>query len=94
MNQQELFHELKPGDVVVIIKESDDINAFHDYKIGEKLIFNDIITFESNPVKFRVNLIRKEGSENIMAHFSEDIAEYIESVSKVRDIKLNNILNG
>jgi hypothetical protein len=72
---------LRHGEIVVITKVDDKITEYHNYQVGDELLFIDI----NGDV---VNFVRK-GEVPVIAHFSYEFFHYIERKIKIeRENKL------
>lgn len=86
---------LRQGEVVVLTKVDEKITEYHNYQIGDELIFTEVLTDEHD--RDVVNFIRRNGDKSqiddpVIAHFSYEICDYIESkVLLERDKKLNEL---
>lgn len=85
------LEKLKPCDVVVFVKVSPSTNALHEYKVGDRLIFErydyTIDTFY---------FLRSDPQGYILCTFSSNIHRFIELEStylaRKRNIKIDKIL--
>ncbi len=80
MTKEELL-KLQEGDIVVFTRVDFETNIYHDYKIGDQLIFykayyDTIYPVTNSYVKFfRTNKLTNEG---LVVKFSLSISDYIE----------------
>lgn len=80
MTKEELL-KLQEGDIVVFTRVDFETNIYHDYKIGDQLIFykayyDSIYPVTNSYVKFfRTN---KSTNEGLVVDFSLSISDYIE----------------
>ena len=80
MTKEELL-KLQEGDIVVFTRVDFETNIYHDYKIGDQLIFykayyDSIYPVTNSYVKFfRTNKLTNEG---LVVKFSLSISDYIE----------------
>ena len=75
---------LREGDVVVFTKVDERITEYHNYQVGDELLFIDI----NSDV---VNFVRK-GEVPVIAHFSYEFCQYIERKIKIeRENKLKEL---
>lgn len=87
--------KLKPGDIVVITRESGKITYMH--KIGDELIFQNFQKMDIMSAS-TIYLIRtNDDGVNIQCSFTYGISKYIDTKSNYlrnnRDIKINKILS-
>ena len=75
---------LRHSEIVVITKVDDKITEYHNYQVGDELLFIDI----NSDV---VNFVRK-GEVPVIAHFSYEFCQYIERKIKIeRENKLKEL---
>ena len=77
---------LREGEVVVITKVDERITEYHNYRVGDELMF-----YEFNDDINHVDFVRS-GEYAAVAHFSYEICHYIErKIQLERDSKLNEL---
>lgn len=78
---------LRHSEIVVITKVDEKITEYHNYQVGDELLFMEITG--SSPVHGDVvNFVRK-GEVPVVAHFSYEFCHYIERKIKIeRENKL------
>lgn len=75
---------LRHSEIIVITKVDDKITEYHNYQVGDELLFIDI----NGDV---VNFVRK-GEVPVIAHFSYEFCHYIERKIKIeRENKLKEL---
>ena len=83
---------LRQGELVVFTKVDEMITDYHEYELGDELLFMDIYTIDKHGRNV-VNFYRKVPDKmGVIAHFSYDICDYIErKVLLERESKLNEL---
>ena len=75
------------GEVVVFTKVDEKITEYHNYLVGDEIIFMEFDSHNGDVVNF----VRK-GDIPVISHFSYEICHYIErKVQLERDSKLNEL---
>lgn len=78
---------LREGEVVVFTKVDERITEYHNYRIGDELVF-----YQFNDDISHVDFIRTSGEYTAVTHFSYEICDYIErKVQLERNNKLNEL---
>lgn len=78
---------LREGEVVVITKVDERITEYHNYQVGDELVF-----YQFNGDINHVDFIRTSGEYKAVSHFSYEICHYIERKVKLeRDNKLKEL---
>ena len=78
---------LTQGEVVVITKVDERITEYHNYRIGDELVF-----YQFNDDISHVDFVRTSGEYAAVTHFSYEICHYIErKVQLERNNKLNEL---
>ncbi len=84
---------LREGEVVVFTKVDERITEYHNYRIGDELVFyrfSDDMTPFGEPSQ--IDFVRTSGEYMAVSHFSYEICNYIERKVKLeRDSKLNEL---
>ena len=84
------FEELKSlrqGEVVVFTKVDERITEYHNYQVGDEIIFMEFDSHNGDVVNFL-----RTGDIPMISHFSYEICHYIErKVQLERDNKLNEL---
>ena len=76
---------LRRGEVVVITKVDERITEYHNYQVGDELVF-----YQFDDDINHVDFVRTSGEYMAVSHFSYEICHYIERKVKLeRDNKLN-----
>jgi hypothetical protein len=73
---------LREGEVVVLTKVDERITEYHNFSVGDEMIFYRL--YEYGQVDFLRNLIT-------ISHFSYEICDYIERRSQIRENKLKEL---
>jgi len=77
------LENLKKGEFVIFIK--DFVSGYREHKIflkGEKIMYYQYID------KYHYFIY-----DELFYHFTEDISQYIDTISKIRNSKINDILD-
>ena len=83
----EELKSLREGEVVVITKVDERITEYHNYRVGDELMF-----YEFNDDINHVDFVRPSGEYAAVTHFSYEICHYIErKVQLERNNKLNEL---
>ena len=83
----EELKSLREGEVVVITKADERITEYHNYRVGDELMF-----YEFNDDINHVDFVRSSGEYAAVTHFSYEICHYIErKVQLERNNKLNEL---
>jgi hypothetical protein len=88
---------LKAGEVVVITKVDKKITEYHNYQVGDELVFDKFMEFKlSGKWVGQIDFLRASSSDGqyawVVSHFSYEIFHYIERKVKLeRDNKLNSL---
>ena len=78
---------LRSGEVVVLTKVDEKITEYHNYQVGDELVFYQFDTYEGH-----VDFVRSSGEYAAVTHFSYEICDYIERKVKLeRNNKLNSL---
>ena len=84
------FEELKSlrgGEVVVFTKVDERITEYHNYQVGDEVLFMEFDSHNGDVVNFL-----RTGDIPMISHFSYEICHYIErKVQLERDNKLNEL---
>ena len=84
------FEELKSlrrGEVVVFTKVDERITEYHNYQVGDEIIFMEFDSHNGDVVNFL-----RTGDIPVISHFSYEVCHYIErKVQLERDNKLNEL---
>ena len=75
------------GEAVVIVKVDERITEYHNYQVGDELVF-----YQFNDDINHVDFVRTSGEYAAVSHFSYEICHYIERKVKLeRDKKLSTL---
>ena len=89
------FEELKSlrqGEVVVFTKVDERITEYHNYQVGDEVLFMEFDSHNGDVVNFLRTGDRWLKQIPVISHFSYEICHYIErKVLLERDKKLNNL---
>jgi hypothetical protein len=78
---------LRQGEVVVITKVDEKITEYHNYQVGDEVLFMEFDSHNGDVVNFL-----RTGDVPVISHFSYEICHYIERKIKLeRDKKLSNL---
>jgi len=78
---------LRQGEVVVLTKVDERITEYHNYKVGDEIIFMEFDSHNGDVVNFL-----RTGNIPVISHFSYEICHYIERKIKLeRNKKLSNL---
>jgi hypothetical protein len=78
---------LRQGEVVVLTKVDERITEYHNYKVGDEIIFMEFDSHNGDVVNFL-----RTGDIPVISHFSYEICHYIERKIKLeRNKKLSNL---
>ena len=84
------FEELKSlrgGEVVVFTKVDERITEYHNYQVGDEVLFMEFDSHNGDVVNFL-----RTGDIPVISHFSYEVCHYIErKVQLERDNKLNEL---
>ena len=84
------FEELRglvQGEVVVFTKVDERITEYHNYQVGDEVLFMEFDSHNGDVVNFL-----RTGDIPMISHFSYEICHYIErKVQLERDNKLNEL---
>lgn len=81
---------LRSGEVVVLTKVDEMITEYHNYQVGDELVFYQ--SSQKMDDIDRVDFVRTSGEYAAVSHFSYEICHYIERKIKLeRDNKLSSI---
>ena len=84
------FEELKSlrqGEVVVFTKVDERITEYHNYQVGDEVLFMEFDSHNGDVVNFL-----RTGDIPVISHFSYEICHYIERKIKLeRNKKLSNL---
>ena len=84
------FEELKSlrgGEVVVFTKVDERITEYHNYQLGDEILFMEFDSHNGDVVNFL-----RTGDIPVISHFSYEVCHYIErKVQLERDNKLNEL---
>jgi hypothetical protein len=78
----EELKSLREGEVVVLTKVDERITEYHNFSVGDEMIFYRL--YEYGQVDFLRNSIT-------ISHFSYEICDYIERKVELRDRKLKEL---
>ena len=84
------FEELRglvQGEVVVFTKVDERITEYHNYQVGDEVLFMEFDSHNGDVVNFL-----RTGDIPVISHFSYEVCHYIErKVQLERDNKLNEL---
>ena len=79
---------LRECEVVVLTKVDERITEYHNFKIGDELVFYKLY----DDITGKVEFVRTSGEYAAVSHFSYEICDYIERKVKLeRNNKLNSL---
>ena len=83
---------LRHSEIVVITKVDDKITEYHNYQVGDELLFIDINSDVVNFVRKGEVPVRIHPNQYLLAHFSYEFCHYIERKIKIeRENKLKEL---
>ena len=80
----EELKSLREGEVVVLTKVDEKITEYHNFAVGDEMIFYKFCDDSVGNVDFLRNSFT-------ISHFSYEICDYIERKVELRDRKLNEL---
>lgn len=88
----EELKSLREGEVVVLTKVDEKICEYHNYQVGEELMFYQI----SDDSIDKIDFLRASSSDGqyiwVVSHFTYEICDYIERKVKLqRETKINQL---